>query len=207
MKKITPYTSTYEAMQDLDNGGRFYNFFTKANDGKIAASEVEKASGIFAGDQKIALFLELATSKLDEESKKRLKDKMDKKLHKILDNHQVQNYAISEAIEHGTVKSIAKITGIPTPTDSQSDFSGFLMMPLQVGDVTTFMMVPLADEYDVYELKDEATDKALIIAHPKNKEKLPEKKITVAGVFQEFSADQKGNKPSKKFLNVNYYKE
>ena len=35
MKKIIPYKSSNEALTALDNGGRFYNIFTKAGDGVI----------------------------------------------------------------------------------------------------------------------------------------------------------------------------
>ena len=43
MQLISPYNSASEALSSLDNGGRFFNFLTDANDGEIEAEEL----GIF----------------------------------------------------------------------------------------------------------------------------------------------------------------
>ena len=65
MKKIEPYRNINDAISNLDNGGRFYNILTKADDGIISKSELGKVGGIFNDKQQMILFLELSISKLD----------------------------------------------------------------------------------------------------------------------------------------------
>jgi len=52
MKKVNPYRYVDEALSSLDNGGRFYNIFTKAMDGIISKSELGKVGGVFNDKQK-----------------------------------------------------------------------------------------------------------------------------------------------------------
>ena len=48
MKHIVPYRTLKGALNALDNGGRFYNVFTKAKDEVITDSELCKAAGVFS---------------------------------------------------------------------------------------------------------------------------------------------------------------
>jgi hypothetical protein len=66
MKQIVPYRTLQGALNALDNGGRFYNVFTKARDEVITNSELYKAAGIFSGKAQAFLFFELALSDLSE---------------------------------------------------------------------------------------------------------------------------------------------
>lgn len=45
MKKIESYIDVNDAISDLDNGGRFYNLFTHADDGIISQAELGKVGG------------------------------------------------------------------------------------------------------------------------------------------------------------------
>ena len=75
------------------------------------------------------------------------------------------------------------------------------------GSVMTFMMVPIIDQYDVYELKDEASSGSFLIAHAKGATKLPQARIKVAGVLKELKAKKDEENASKKFLEAVYYME
>ena len=66
MKQITPYKTLQGALNALDNGGRFYNIFTKAKDEVITGSELYKAAGVISGKAQALLFFELALSDLPE---------------------------------------------------------------------------------------------------------------------------------------------
>jgi len=77
MKKVTPYKSSNDALIALDNGGRFYNIFTKAGDGIITQAEIGKTGGLINNKQGAVLFLELATSQLNENAKQRVLAKME----------------------------------------------------------------------------------------------------------------------------------
>ncbi len=77
------------------------------------------------------------------------------------------------------------------------------MIPLMIGDVTTFSMIPLIDEYDVYELRDESSSETFFIAHAKGSEQLPDQLITIGGVIKEMSSED--DKPVGKFLEAVYF--
>ena len=47
-----PYRTVRNALTSIDNGGRFYNLLTKANDGNISTSELGKVAGSFSDKQK-----------------------------------------------------------------------------------------------------------------------------------------------------------
>jgi hypothetical protein len=46
MREITPYTTKRGLQKTLDNGGRFYNFFTDADDNVVSRAELAKAAGV-----------------------------------------------------------------------------------------------------------------------------------------------------------------
>ncbi len=207
MKKVNVYQYVDEAMTSLDNGGRFYNVLTKANDGVISQAELSKVGGVFNDTQKMILFFELATSKLAESNKMMILSKMEGKLKESYTKFAPQKMFPSEAISKGVLSSNAILTGVPKLVTSKTDFNGFIMVPVMTGKVTTFMMIPLIDAYDVYELKDELHSETFIIAHARSKEKLPNKKIKVAGAFKELKAGMEAGSNSKMFLEAVYYSD
>lgn len=205
MKKIAPYKSIDEAMLSLDNGGRFYNLLTKAKDGVISKSELGKVGGLFNDTQKMMLFLELSISKLKDTEKTSIILKLEESLQLAYKKYKPQVLFPSEANSKGIISSNAIVTGIPKFTDAKSDFNGFIMIPIMTGKVMTFTMIPIIEQYDIYELRDDKTSETILIAHTKGTEKLPEKKIKIAGVFKELKSDKKEKIASKKFLEVIYY--
>lgn len=207
MKKIEPFRSYNDALSTLDNGGRFYNILTKADDGVISKAELGKVGGIFYGKQQMILFFELSISKLAEEKRKALISKLDKNLQQMYLKYKPIELLPSEAYSKGIIASNTILTGIPTLIESKSEFIGFIMIPIVTGKVTTFTMIPLIDMYDVYEIRDEASDEKFLIAHAKGKAKLPKKKIKVAGVLKELKSDRKEAVASKRFLEAIYHME
>ncbi|WP_405606214.1 hypothetical protein [Polaribacter sp. Asnod1-A03] len=202
MQKVKPYTKINEALLSLDNGGRFYNLFTKAKDGVISQAELGKIGGIFNDKQKMILFLELSLSKLTATEKEIILKKLDEKLKIDYLKYKPQNLLPSEVIEKSVLSSNIILTGIPKLIDSKSDFKGFIMIPIMTGKVMTFSMIPIIENYDVYELKNEESSETFIIAHSKSSDKLPNKKIVIAGVLKELEKDKNGNK--KTFLEAIY---
>lgn len=207
MKKIEPYKTSIDAISNLDNGGRFYNILTKADDGIISKSELGKVGGVFYDKQQMILFFELSISKLDEENRNAVISKLEENLQKIYLKYKPVELLPSEAQAKGIIGANAIITGIPKLIESKTDFLGFIMIPIITGNVTTFSMFPLIDLYDVYELRDQESDKNFLIAHSKGDQKLPEKMIKVAGVFKELKIDKKEKEASKKFLEAVYHME
>ena len=205
MKKIEPYKNINEATLSLDNGGRFYNVLTKSNDGIISTSELGKVAGIFNDKQKMILFLDLAISNFDLNAKAKIVDSLDDSLRSTYQKYRAQELLPSEANDKGILSSNSIITGFPKKIESKSDFNGFIIVPLIAGKVTSFILIPIIDKYDVYEIRDEESDVSFLIAHARGSAMLPEKKIKVAGVLKELKAKKDEKKASKRFLEAVYY--
>ena len=205
MKKIEPYKNSKEARLALDNGGRFFNMLTKADDGIISQVELSKVAGLLGDKQKTILFFELSISELDENARSLILLTLDDKLKALYRKYKPQEFTPSEAQEKGTISSNAIITGFPKLVESKSDFNGFIMIPIMVGSITTFTMVPIINQYDVYEIKDTTSAETFLIAHAKSSKKLPEKRIKIAGVIKALKATRTEKEASKKFLDAYYY--
>lgn len=204
MEKLQPYKNIDDAIQSLDNGGRFFNILTKAKDGVINQAELGKVAGLFSDQQQMILFLELSMLQLSSKEKEAIVSKLDSELQKNYKAHQPKELLPSEANLKGTIASNAIITGIPKLVDAKSDFHGFIMVPIMTGNVTTFTMIPLIDEYDVYELRDEESSETFFIAHQKRAEKLPVRKMILGGVLKEIKEKETEDGITGKFLEVVY---
>ncbi|CAL65684.1 hypothetical protein [Christiangramia forsetii] len=205
MKRINPYKEINEALSSLDNGGRFYNILAKSNDGIITQSELGKIGGVFNDKQKVILFLEMSMISLKDEEKQEILSKLDEELKQTYLKYKPQNLLPSKANENGVIASNAILTGVPKLIDNKSDFNGFIMVPIMAGKVMSFIMIPMIDNYDVYELRDEKTSETFIIAHSRGSEKLPSEKIIIAGLLKELKSEKDENSEAVKFLEVNYY--
>ncbi|MEM7110225.1 MAG: hypothetical protein AAF519_18500, partial [Bacteroidota bacterium] len=117
MRKITPYKTTKNAFSVLDNGGRFYNWSSKANDANISSAELGKAAGAFSGRQVKMLYLEMAISDLTEEGKRQIKQSLTKGLRSDLSKYPVKRLLPSEAKSQAQIGESAIITGIPKLID------------------------------------------------------------------------------------------
>jgi len=201
MKKIEPYKNINEATLSLDNGGRFYNVLTKSDDGIISSSELGKVAGLFIDKQKMVLFLDLAISNFDVNAKEKIVNSLDVSLRSTYEKYKSQEFLPSEAYDKGILSSNSIITGFPKKIDSKSDFNGVIVLP--VGK--SFVVMPIIDKYDVYEIRDEVSDDTFLIAHARGSIVLPEKKIKVAGVLKELKSNKNEKKTSKKFLEALYY--
>ncbi|RZK40141.1 MAG: hypothetical protein EOO90_16215 [Pedobacter sp.] len=205
MKQIIPYLDVNEAVRQFDNGGRFFNLFTKAEDGEISASEIAKVAGLFNQKQQLVLFLELSISALPKEDQVAIITRLDDKLRKDYYKYKAQELMASEAELKGILASNAIVTGVPTLKDSKSEFRGFIMIPISTGKAMTFVPVPIIDQYDVYEIRDDHSAETFLIAHYRGKGKLPNEKIKVAGVIKDIEVKNDGVSSHRKFLEINYY--
>jgi len=205
MKKIIPYKTTTNALATLDNGGRFYNLATKANDGNISSAELSKVAGFFSDKQKMILYLEMSLIELDKESRKKVLTKLSQNLKSAHSKYLPQIMTPSEAVRRAKVSSSAIVTGIPKLVDSKSEFTGFIMIPISTGKTTTFTMIPIFDQYDVYELRDNETSEEFLVAHNRSSRKLDQILIRCAGVIKELRQSKKEKKASNIFLEMLYY--
>lgn len=207
MKQIVPYKTARNALSALDNGGRFYNLITQANDGHVTKAELARVAGVFTDRQKMVLYLEMSISELDQQAVKDIRSSLSDDLKLAYKRYCPQHLLPSEAQLQGRISANAIITGVPTFVKSNSDFTGFIMMPISTGKTTTFMMIPIIDVYDVYEIRDHKTAREFLIAHARGSVKLPAKPVRCGGIIKELKPDKKTKtrtKP-KKFLETLYY--
>lgn len=205
MKQITPFTSRQEALTVLDNGGRFYNLITKANDGNINSAELGKVAGIMSDKQRMVLYLELSLSKLSDDSRKEILKTLSPDLKSAIKKYAAQYLLPSEANEKGILAKNSIIEGVPKYVESKSDFSGFIMVPIMTGKVTTFMMIPIINHYNIYELRDNISSETFLIAHSKESDKLPEKRMTFGGILKELKKKKDEEAPASNYLEIHYF--
>lgn len=205
MKQIIPYQHIEEALAQLDNGGHFFNLFSKAEDGEITAAELAKVAGIFNEKQQLILFLELSLSQLSKEDQMTVVSYLDDQLRKSFLKYKAQELMASDAEKHGVLSTNVIITGVPMVKDSKSEFQGIILIPISTGKVMTFIPVPIIDQYDIYEIRDEHSSETFLVAHYHSKEKLPTQQLKVAGVLKDIEVKIDGVKGHQKFLEINYY--
>ena len=203
MKKVNPYKSQAAALKSLDNGGRFFNVLTKADDGQITSAELSKVAGAFANKQLMNLYLEMSLAQLPKRDM--VLASLSDKLNKAYQRYRPQYLSPAAAADSEQVGATVIITGIPEYKHSKTEFSGFIMVPIISGNVTTFMMIPIMDQYDVYEIKNPQSDELFIIAHARSKRKLDEVPTRVGGYLKELQIDKKDASKKRLFLETYYY--
>ncbi|MBK6265649.1 hypothetical protein JKA74_11425 [Marivirga sp. S37H4] len=207
MKKIAPFQNLKDANTILDNGGRFYNILTKADDGEITTAEIGKVAGLFNDKQKMVLYFAMSISALDSSEKKEIEAALSDNLKQAYEKYPLQILKPSEAESKGILSSNAIITGIPKMIESKSDFKGFIMVPVSTGKTMSLIMIPIIDQYDVYHIHDNESSKTFLIAHARGADKLPEKTIRVGGTFKELKLKEGKKEIPTMFLEALYYSD
>lgn len=198
MKHVVPFENSHDAVTTLDNGGRFYNLLTEANDGHISMQEVARVAGLFTDKQKMVLYFALSISKLKAPFCEIVKAALSGGIKLAYNKYLPQQLLPSEAVTKGVISSNAIVTGIPTKVDSKRELVGFIFVPPSI-------LVPIVDRYDIYEMRDDEQAEPLLIAHARGSEKLPEQTIKVAGVLKEMKLKIDGADTKKMFLEALYY--
>ncbi|MDP8246165.1 MAG: hypothetical protein P9L94_18930 [Candidatus Hinthialibacter antarcticus] len=205
MRKLAPYKTKRGAIVALDNGGRFYNFLTQADDGEISPAELGKAAGVFSSRQQMFLYLEMAIAELDDQSVTDIFKHLSPALKNSAKKFRPVHYTPAEATANGKPSKSAIVIGTPTYMESCSDFVGFIFIPISTGKTTTMMMVPIIDQYDVYEVRDRATDQQFLLAHTKGQKKLEPVETRFGGVIKKLQAKKGKPQKHKVFLETLYY--
>jgi hypothetical protein len=205
MQKIVPFKTHTEALATLDNGGRFYNLFTKAGDDIVTAAEVGKVAGVYSDKQKMTIYLALCLGEMHPVSAEQVIYTLTDDLKEALQRYLPKVYTATQAKENGTVGSSAIVTGIPKLVESKSDFNGFIIVPVSTGKSMTMILIPIIDKYDIYEIRDEASSETFFIAHARGEEKLPEHQIKAGGIIKELTTKKDGVESKSKFLETLYY--
>ena len=208
MKQITPYKTLQGALNALDNGGRFYNIFTKAKDEVITGSELYKAAGVISGKAQALLFFELSVSDLPETDRNKVIQRLSPELRSTYLQERPKCLQV-EAFEKAAQETDAVIvTGFPAFLEDKTQFSGFIFIPISTGKTTSFMMIPIFDKFDIYEVYTDSDLKGdkTIIATVRGSKKLSPDRTTFAGVIKKLEFKNKSKKPHSLYVETLYYK-
>ena len=155
MRELKPYRTLQGLEKSIDNGGRFYNLLTHADDQVVTRAELAKAAGCFSAGVNAYLFLEMAKQDLQPADQQRIIGLLESDLRRDYRRCRPQTLIASDVEKHGTAGRSVIVTGYPRFVEDRTQFSGFIMIPMMVGKVTTFMMLPIYDRFDVYEVFDD----------------------------------------------------
>ena len=201
MELIKPFTSASQAIDLLDNGGKFYNIFTKADDDIISPSEVGKLAGVTFEKQKAVLYLQLALSKLTSREQLEVEGCFDDTLADNFQKYHAHELNSAEAVHAEKIASNVLVKGSAVKLEEEGYVIGYVQIPI----VDTFTLIPFSESYTVYELKTEGSDTGILIAHNKDVAELPAGPLTIAGVVKEFQLEEGESSQTQKFIEVNYY--
>lgn len=206
MKIIRPYQTVEGALRALDNGGRFFNIFTSAGDDVVTSAELKKAAGVFSSDQAAYLFFAMALADLDEGDRREVESRLDPGLRNGL---RLLGPKVVSPVEFSARRALKSciIEGYPRRVEDH-DVHGFMMMPIMVGNVTTFMMIPTHSVFQVYEIYATPARRGgpCKVMWPKGKwVSGKDERIRWGGVVKQENLTDKKSSPKKPFLEPQYY--
>ncbi len=203
MRKVTPYRSISGALKSIDNGGRFFNLMSKADDGIVTDAELAKAAGVYRNAAKMHLFLKMSIMDLSETD--RITSAFSPELRRKYKDNKPLVITPREGNDLSLVGRAVIVSGIPKYLKSKTEFSGFIMVPIMVNNVMTMMMIPIMDQYDVYEIYNDKSDSVFLVAHARSSKKFPEKLTRLGGFLKELKKEKDANNADSVFLDTCYY--
>lgn len=208
MKQIVPYKTVQGALSALDNGGRFYNVFTKAKDEVITDSELCKAAGVFSQKAHAFLFFELALSGLSEAGKHQVIRRLSPELRStyLREKPKYTEIDVFEQVAQETEAVIVR--GYPVFLEDKTQFSGFIFIPMFTGKTMTFMMIPIFDKFDVYEVyaNSDLTGSKTIIATVRGSKRLASTIVTFGGIVKKLQFKDKSERAHSLYVETLFYK-
>ena len=208
MKQIVPYRTLQGALNALDNGGRFYNVFTKAGDEVITDSELCRAAGVFSRKAHAFLFFELALSDLSKADREQVIRHLSPELRSTYLRQRPKHTEIEVFEQSARETDPVIVAGFPVFLEDKTQFSGFIMIPIFSGKVTTFMMVPIFDRFDVYEVyaNSDLKGNKTIIATVRGSKRLAVAMTTFGGIVKKLKFKDKSKKPHSLYVETLFYK-
>jgi hypothetical protein len=97
--------------------------------------------------------------------------------------------------------------GYPRFVEDRTEFSYFVMIPVTSGGTTTFTMIPIFDQFDVYELYDQPSleGQNTLIAIARGKRKLGPSRLVLGGIIRELKFRTKSKNGYRTFVEALYY--
>lgn len=155
MREIKPYKTVQGLTKAIDNGGRFYNLFSQAGDNQVSKGELAKAAGVFSSGDNAFLLLEMAQCDLPPQDRATVEQMLEPELRRKYRRQRPTTMAPSAVDAEGEAGTAVIVTGYPEFVENKTEFNGFIMVPISTGKMTTFSMIPIFDQFDVYEVFDD----------------------------------------------------
>lgn len=199
MRLVTPYETAAALIRDLDNGGRWFNFFTAKSDGVVFASELKKAAGAWTLAT-ASLYLDLAAVALGAADRAELERALDPVLKaRLLPPVWLPPEGLAAASRQGwSVVTSGRLRFVETTsvttytTTTTSDGEGN----------STVSVTPQTTEYSLYQLVDPDGDGAALLALPADP-RLGDGRIRLAGPLQRLVVDDHGREEI--YLELKFY--
>ena len=200
MREVTPYKTLRGAVRALDNGGRFYNLFAKADDQVVDAGELARAAGA-SGDRAI-LFFEMALMALPAEERSQVRSLLSPALLAKCEERRPAILAPSAVEAVGEKETPTIVTGYPVFVEDKTQFAGFIVLVTPV-----IALIPIMDQFDVYEVFDTPgrREPRTVIATTRGSKRLDGIHARFGGVLKELQFDDKTGKEHGLYLETAYY--
>ncbi len=207
MREVQPYKTEGGLLKALDNGGRFFNVFTRAGDDRITRAELAKAAGLFGSKQKAVLFFDMAQQALALQARTRAFAALGPKARKDHQKFLPVKLLPSLVESKGEAGECVIVEGYPRFLKNKTQFTGMLMIPIIAGSVTTFMMIPLYDQFDVYEVFDDRRMRRpyCVLAAARGVKFPARDPVRLGGILRKMEADKKAERQHKFYLEACYY--
>jgi len=203
VREIVPYRTLGGAKKALDNGGRFFNLFAKADNGVVSGVELARAAGVFSSDLRALLFFEMAVAGLSPGESETMVAHLSPDVLARLESSRPRTLKPSLVESDGQAGMPAIVTGYPVFVVDQSQFQGFLIVVV----VPTVVLIPIFDKYDVYEVYDtpELNTVRTVIATTRGSKRMDGLCVRFGGVLKELLFEDKTGKAHGLYLDTMYY--
>ena len=207
MRELKPYRTKQGLQKALDNGGRFYNFFSKAEDEIVTRGELAKAAGVFSAGTQAFLFLEMMQQDLPDEQRRSVLQLLEPDLRSDYERQRPIVLAPSKVEAEGAAGRSLIVAGFPRFVENKTQFSGFIMVPISTGKVTTFTMIPIFDQFDVYEVFDDRRmcKPNTVVATVRGQRIEHDGPIRFGGVLRELQFEDKTKKSHQFYLETVFF--
>lgn len=207
MRELKPYRTGNGLKKALDNGGRFYNFFSKSQDSIVTRGELAKAAGVFSASTQAFLFLEMMQQDLSAEDRRSVLQLLDSELRRDYQRHRPAILSPSKVEAEGVAGRSVIVAGYPRFVENRTEFSGFIMIPISTGKTITFTMIPIFDQFDVYEVFDDQRMRKpkTVVATVRGQKLEHDGPIRFGGVLRKLQFKAKTKKPHQFYLETVFY--
>ena len=193
MQELKPFAKLSQLKKALDNGGRFYNFLATADDEVVSRDELAKAAGVFTAGIKAFLYLEMTKQDLSDQDQAATLALLEPKLRRDFEKKKPPQVAPSLVdADHKAGEAII-VTGYAREIGQQSQFSGFIFVPIMIGKVMVPMLIPIHNLYRVIEVLDgeKSTKPSAIVCTPLKQKLDLSQRIQFGGVLKQLKNNTK----------------